>query len=248
MYKKLNIVVISIKSAYDRRLSISNQLNDYILFDAIKGSDFNDCKLINGLELNIGRKPSLGEVGCILSHLEVWNKFYHCDWLIVLEDDALVESNFHKLCSDISSIPADYNPKVYMLGHCQTLKRNLWLQRLKQPLFNTIMIGNFKFGENYAFNMYGSTGYIMNKGALSSLSSVGFPSWLMDDWARWREVTGIKIYHPKIPFIYENVKFSTQTGNIKKVRHNPLANPIFELTAVFVIQFFKFFKKSYFRL
>lgn len=100
---EIDIIVISLADATERRESIAKQLRQFgfkfSFFDAIDGrgkqpQDFEEYDKQNFL-YNYGRPASAGEIGCYLSHLALWR---YCEQLnktlLILEDDAIIEENF----------------------------------------------------------------------------------------------------------------------------------------------------------
>jgi glycosyl transferase family 25 len=99
----MNIFVISLKKAVERRKTVSRELKsqsiDFEFIDAIDGrvkpyplqDRFNEKKFI----AHKGRKVELGELGCYASHMLAWEKVSEIDEpSIVLEDDFFLFDEF----------------------------------------------------------------------------------------------------------------------------------------------------------
>ncbi|NNC77111.1 MAG: hypothetical protein HKN77_04055 [Woeseiaceae bacterium] len=99
----MKIIVISLKSAVERRKSISRQLDatglQYQFLDARDGRE-GAKRFFKGYDdeqflLQTGRQAVPGEIGCYASHVAAWQMCVADDKpLVVLEDDAQIAANF----------------------------------------------------------------------------------------------------------------------------------------------------------
>lgn len=110
--KKLKIYILSLKVRQDRRTRITKSINnderyEIIIFDAIDG---NTLKEKNS-------KLTKGEIGCFLSHCNVWNIKNNDDFFMVLEDDAniILPEMFDSINTIISNTPLDWD--IIFLGY-----------------------------------------------------------------------------------------------------------------------------------
>ena len=101
MRVSLQAVVISLASRQDRREFMAEKLRDFPLewrfFDACsRESAASREESWNGQIRRYGRPLGAGEVGCFNSHLAVMEEFLqgNDDWLLVLEDDVIVDPSF----------------------------------------------------------------------------------------------------------------------------------------------------------
>lgn len=99
----MNVFVISLKKAIDRREAVSQALKsqsiDFEFIDAIDGrvkpyplqKEFNEKKFI----AHRGRTAELGELGCYASHMLAWEKVTEIgEPSVVLEDDFILSKEF----------------------------------------------------------------------------------------------------------------------------------------------------------
>lgn len=109
------IYIINLEKSKDRREFISNQFNnlskkiDYNFFKAVYGkeefnhplfSKYNEKKRF----ARKGHYMSLSQLGCFASHYLLWQKCIELNQgIIVLEDDAIIHSNFLEALEFISS-------------------------------------------------------------------------------------------------------------------------------------------------
>ncbi|ENP8456996.1 TPA: glycosyltransferase family 25 protein [Photobacterium damselae] len=169
----------------------------------------------NVFKLIYGREPKNGEIGCTLSHFEIINEFAndkisHDNYLVILEDDAILESNFRKVIDLIESRNSK-EPEIFLLGLSKTKKENNWVHKIKWPLSNKILIDNNLFGIS-DINHCGTVGYILNKSAASLISKQKNIFWLTDDWKIISNM-GVNVYTPQEPVVYEDLTTQSSIGN-----------------------------------
>ena len=104
----MRIAVISLKTAEDRRHSVSEQLNrlglDFEFFDALDASTPIPSHFVEfdarAYSLNSQRNPLPGEIGCYASHLSLWKRCATSgEPMLILEDD------FEALPGFVEAIP-----------------------------------------------------------------------------------------------------------------------------------------------
>jgi len=93
----MQVHVINLKEAVDRRRSITSQLEKlgvrYELFDAVRGSSLSKEELAEKVDMReVAKYPNwltLNMLGCSLSHLGVYKKIANSsvEWHLILEDD-----------------------------------------------------------------------------------------------------------------------------------------------------------------
>lgn len=232
----IKIVVLSLTDS-PRRNTLSNRLKNlnYEIFNAYSPNGYVDeCVFNEELAfINYGRKLSLGEIGCSVSHKNIIKSFINesdSEWLIVLEDDFLPENCFEGFVVNIAEEKIN-NSTILLLGHSKTEKKTLFLQRLKQPLLEPYEIGGVKFGKNNKINLCGTVGYAINKSAARTIAECNFNFWLADDWSRCLNV-GINVLHPFVPLLYEDLSQVSSIGNdivsLHSFRYKPF-NQILEV-------------------
>lgn len=177
-----------------------------------------------------GRMPNLGEVGCALAHIEAYKIFLSdtSDWLVVLEDDALLDDDFVQFIRHVDTQHSTY-PVSFLLGHSKTKKSNLWVQRLKQPLGGKLKFSTLVFGQNHWVSRcgVGTVGYIINRKAAEILISKHRAYWLADDWKLFENM-GIKVFHPVIPIVWEDLYGRpSSTGNPNQPHHDLFSKKFF---------------------
>lgn len=218
----MNIYIIS-KEASQAFLLLNNELKLHG-FESIfeqgvflaDESEISNLININSFISKYGRFARLGEVGCLLSHRNIYKKelFSKNKWTIVLEDDALIEADFG---DKVRNIISDYQtniPTVIILGCSRLLKSNVPQRKLLFPSVSNKKIGNVKFFKPFKTNKFGTVGYLFNSAAVNILlGNDELPSNLADDWKLY-ESRGIDIWHLRDYVVYEDFQNkNSSTGN-----------------------------------
>lgn len=249
MLSKVKTYVISLnpKSRYFNHFNDLQYYNPFF-YTAVKPNSTSGYNVKKFISLN-GRKVSLGEIGCLKSHIYV-NKLAlrntSSNWSLILEDDALIDYfKLNNLFSKINEINNDF-PIIILLGHSKTKKSNLVIQRLIQPLKNNIVLGDITFGLNKKINRCGTVGYLINDSASEIFLDFHdkFNFYLADDWKELQVYCPeLKLYHPYNPIIYEDLKKPSSTGNNLDVKHNIFSKNIFNVVgAIFKNQIYRLFR------
>jgi len=122
----MNIIVISLKRAADRRERITNQLNtlniDAFIMDAIDALELTDeeknksINLPNGYRFGEIFKP--GEIACTMSHINALKIAKENKWddVIILEDDVILAEDFTKRINFLYKIIPSNWEHIYLSG------------------------------------------------------------------------------------------------------------------------------------
>ncbi len=153
-----------------KKLTDNNNLfSDIEIYDAIDGQLLNIDALDKDLTLKAKytlKEPSsfddirsLGEIGCYLSHTNIWRKIIENNYnnCIIFEDDVIPKKNYNQIIEYINSIPHDYD--IAYLG---------WWSRDNIQNDNSNW---FYTNKNNVPNVLGLYAYVIsNKGAQKLLS------------------------------------------------------------------------------
>lgn len=115
----MKIFVISLKRSEERRTAIKSQFEalniEFEFFDAIDGRAepphplFENYNYFKRLWFTSGKLPSKGELGVYASHYLLWKKCLDLnESIMVLEDDAVIQSIFPSFISPISDKVKEY--------------------------------------------------------------------------------------------------------------------------------------------
>ena len=174
IYNSIITYIINLKTRSDKKINIINELhnsniNNYKIIEAVNGNDLDKSVINNINNDSIERKLRNGEIGCYLSHVNVWNSFLFnesSNYCLILEDDAVFNLQQFKLNNIIDEL-TDLNIDIlYLTDNCDG-----W--------FGESECKNGSFISNDIFNPkrigYGLYGYIINKKAAKYLISKSKP-------------------------------------------------------------------------
>jgi glycosyl transferase family 25 len=161
--KKCPVYVINLDCAKDRMLSMDQQLSaidvNYERIPAIKGNSLTETEINIEYSAALNKKYfradlSLGEIGCYISHKNVWRKMVaeNIEFAVILEDDMIIEKNFIKLFSLTETLKKYDLIKLADNRNHQPKK----ITKLEQPfeLINFTKIPNCATG--YTINLAGA--------------------------------------------------------------------------------------------
>jgi glycosyl transferase family 25 len=123
----MNIIVISLKRAAERREKIVEQLNslfihDAIIMDAVDGKELSEEQLNKTICLSggwrYGEKFMPGEIGCTMSHINALKMARMREWpyVIVLEDDITIAQDFEKRIKLLFKLVSSDWEHIYLSG------------------------------------------------------------------------------------------------------------------------------------
>ncbi len=215
----MRIFVINLPTSVDRRHAIMTQAAqlglEIEILDAINGKDLTE-KQIN--ELTKSHKDSgmtLGEVGCSLSHLSVYQKIAdeNIPLALIMEDDAEISNNIKTIADKIKKINNPDKPNVFLLS-----KVNQYIDTGKKEIFP-------KYSLVKVLDADFSHGYILNTFAARNLINYLQPVWLEAD--KWRFLIERNIVNVRaiIPPIINTSELALQSS-LEDERKNQVARRI----------------------
>jgi len=190
---RLKTYVINLPDAVRRRRLIEAQLVhfpflDVEFFTAVRGADL-AAEEIDRLadhahsERHLGRRLTLSEIGCALSHLEIYGlmESAHVAQAMILEDDAIVSGMLHAFFPRLLAAFRSERPRILLLTPCKYM-----------------INGGRRVDEDYAIRpMYdasSTTGYMINVAAARILRGALLPLYTVaDSWVEIRRSTGMRI-------------------------------------------------------
>ena len=178
----MHIFVVNLPEDNLRRKGIEKQLNslglDFEIFPAIRGKNLTTEETAKHYDAkwfvrNEGRPATPGEIGCSLSHIEIYRqiKAQNLSHALILEDDAWLNPNLPQL---LEAIDLKYSPEqknVFLLT---------WFNALElhnvQPLWSDYRVAELK-------SAYCTHGYVVSKAAADALINALYPvSHTADCW------------------------------------------------------------------
>lgn len=121
----MEIHVINLKEAVDRRKSIESQLQKlkltYSIFEAVRGTALSEKELEELVDMDEVRKypnwltPNM--LGCSLSHMGVYKRMSESfeEWHLVLEDDVVIDSDIEVILKHIEESGSLYKDHLVLL-------------------------------------------------------------------------------------------------------------------------------------
>ncbi len=216
------IKVISLKKSIDRREYIFKQLLKldllYSFEDAIELSSWSD-ELLDAyskkmFELRYNRSPSLGEIGCSISHDVARKKFLQMSnqkTLMVLEDDAKFMCTKKELFSAIKVFKKS-KFDILILGYAKCDDYYEKHTNIINPVYSIERVGRISIGPRYLHSTSGAVGYIIKKNSAKIMSNIQPQSVLADDW-RYFSKLGLKIAHTNPMIVREDTTNLASTLN-----------------------------------
>lgn len=125
--KKVQILVLSLMDTTPenmrRRAEFRKRANvlgiEFAFFPAVNGKSVNHAKYIENGVLRPSHNLSPGQIGCMLSHQQIWQYTIHSgvDCTVVFEDDAILDPDF-KIRFENALREAPYDMDLMYIGHC----------------------------------------------------------------------------------------------------------------------------------
>ncbi|MGH7884798.1 MAG: glycosyltransferase family 25 protein [Thermodesulfobacteriota bacterium] len=197
MKQQISIKIINLERSKARREFIEKQLKrlnlNFEIVKAVDGNDLNENDLKNysrkeALKVN-GRELLSGEIGCVLSHIKVWQQLIEEDLqhVLVLEDDAMIGEMLLKILDLKETYPSDWEYINFVTD---------WkLVPFGNPIYDIYRIASIKGISNR------TCAYLINRKGAEKLISKIYPIRLpVDNFVGKTNMTGLVLYsiHPQV--------------------------------------------------
>jgi glycosyl transferase family 25 len=218
----MDIFVISLSDASDRRVFMSDQLNKlgmaFEFVDAVRGKDrFEDPELFDrekALRTEF-RNLTPGEVGCALSHQKIYDLILErgLAHALVMEDDAILSPDLTEVLNRLEGhiFPND----LITLERCDVYSR-----KSIEPLYKGYSIVSpmmVKYGSNSQ-----SAGYIITKEAARKIREINRPVFTpADSWGLYRHIINFRGVIPTLTLVRQNVSFACTTQDYQRSEFTP---------------------------
>jgi len=218
----MQIHVINLKEAVERRKSITSQLKKlrlrYEIFEAVRGSSLSEKELAEKVDMQeVAKYPNWltpNMLGCSLSHLGVYKRIAESgtDWHLVLEDDVELDSNIVRFI-DLFEKTGDRFQSHIILLYGIVMSGNLKLY--KEPLFEE---SGRKVHKVLSDQHVGSTGaYLIHKQtAIKMLKNNPLVKVAPDTWHFFRDQGSFEQLNWVYPFLSKPAFFESTIGYVKK--------------------------------
>lgn len=218
----MQIFVISLSAAADRRAFISEQLGraglHFEFVDAVWGKDhyedraFYDREKALRIEL---RNLTPGEVGCALSHQKVYDliEARGIPYALVMEDDAWVSPDLPEV---LSLLEGRLKPNdLVQLERCDVHSR-----KGMEPLckgYSLVKPTMVKYG-----SMCQSAGYVITREAAARIKAINSPVYVpADSWGQYVGIVNFRGIVPTLTLVKQNVSFECTTQDYQRSEFTP---------------------------
>ncbi|RIY33587.1 hypothetical protein CJP74_01600 [Psittacicella melopsittaci] len=257
---KVRKFVISLPQSKDRLEAFMAQENcaDFELFPAVYGKELSDEQVYARFDTQMfyhayDRAMTPGEIGCTLSHWEIYQKVLQDpsiaddDWVLVCEDDSKFNPNWYQRLNSILHYLATHPERATTFVQCNNnallQDRPLSLEELLEVTYFNLEAKNhvvLSKQQNlffpHAVVSYGSSNYLFKKSLLKTqlFQSLTRPYWVADDFPRFFEFVPDSYAYASPMLSYQNVEEFTSVIEderelaIKNKRQRLMSVPIYE--------------------
>ncbi|OOF41770.1 Lsg locus protein 4 [Rodentibacter mrazii] len=239
----MNKYLISLDKDEQRRALFFSQPDtaDFCVFSAINTMQREWEELAQQFDLAqfercYGRKVTKGEIGCTLSHLEVYRLIVEDesvaddDYALVCEDDALFAPNFQQnltaLLSQNNAMP------IVLIGQSKIAQFNDIELEINYPTTFSFLChkaGDVAYAYPYKSYFAGTVGYLIKKSAARAflkLLEQGKPFWLADDFLLFETRFALPNQVVRPLMVIENPKLVSNLEAIRGSQANNLAKKL----------------------
>ncbi len=182
---------------------------EYEFFDAVRGTDAICKRELYDRERAVrseNRELRPGEIGCALSHSEVYAAIAERDapWALVLEDDAILHHDLPSVLSRLESGILEQGDMVF-LERCDYTR----------PLSAKKLIGDFRIAEPImvrAGSTAQSAGYVVTRKAAEAIKALNCPvHFPADSWGYYKGLVRFRGIQPTLTLIRQDAAFGSST-------------------------------------
>ena len=133
---KVSIFVISMTKSIDRRQKMSKLLNniEFTFLDAVDGKANMDeaTSFLKNRYLSIESELNQGEMGCLLSHVSLWEKMKkdNISCSLIMEDDVIISYSINKIMDLVNNDHLKDFDVIYV-GHCLSKKTGAFVDAIQ---------------------------------------------------------------------------------------------------------------------
>lgn len=177
---KVNSFIINLESDYSRRIAMKRRIQNTPFenaqfFGGISGKILPEDIRENMFDIRkfreiFGSNASAGEIGCALSHFELWKKISELDgYFYILEDDIHLGDNWEFIIDYVDRRLISSLPRIVLLTH-----RFEYYNRSKIDINGVVSVR--------PHNAWGTICYAINSSAARCLVNLGRPHYVADSW------------------------------------------------------------------
>lgn len=219
------IFIISLRNS-PRRKIIARRLHGlglkFEFFDAINGKELSENQLNNvDYEFNklyLREKLTLGEIGCALSHISLYEKMVNenIEEMLILEDDAIVSQEFEKIVLDIlNKVPS--RKEIIFLEHGKAK-----FHYITRKLVDNYRLVRYRYpSKKSKRSITRTTAYIINLSGAKKLLQYSNPIKMPSDYLTGLiQLTKIHAYGVEPPCVFRGLDSDSEIDAIEYRNNN----------------------------
>lgn len=191
----MKVFVVNLKNAVEKRHHMEAQfqklgIQNYEFFEAINGAELTPEFIADNVHDYPNCALTLGEIGCALSHLEIYKKItnQHLPMAVILEDDIVLPADFQLFLESLPAMMNGSTSKVISLGGANKITLRKAYSSFKE------------FREYTAVTAFGTYAYAINLAAATVLSAQLLPiKYEADMFMHFRENGWLNQFHILYP-------------------------------------------------
>jgi glycosyl transferase family 25 len=224
---QIPVYIINLKRSVERRNCIVDHLTglgvDFQIIEAVDGSAISDAEMLDRNKTGIWKDGSRtrymfkGDIGCVLSHLKIYQKMIDegIGTVCILEDDIECRKELRDFLNTENLMTSEWD-LLYLGHHTQYSEKEAWSIKKEK-----LRIGGFSLGEPVELPR-GSYGYLIKKEAAEKIMRNVYPVRMSQDcYIGNSPAIGIRVRllsPPVISHIYSLESTISQNENVVYTR------------------------------
>lgn len=183
----MKIFVINLARSTERRKCIEQQLSllnlEYEIVEAVDGSELSYTDILRETR-PLNYALSCGEVGCALSHINIYRRiaFENIPMALILEDDALIDHITVEAMSEIEQRNISFPTVTLLTEGAKYIDKPLHKSEKKKHFIYEVLEAAC------------SHGYVINNSAACRMANFLYPVWMVaDKWQVLKEYSVCKV-------------------------------------------------------
>ncbi|MBD8129236.1 glycosyltransferase family 25 protein [Pantoea agglomerans] len=207
----MKVFVINLARSTERRASMEQQLSllnlDYEIVEAVDGSQLSYTDIMRETK-PLNYALSCGEVGCALSHINIYRRMAaeSTPLALILEDDALIDSDTVDALNEIESLNINIPTVTLLTEGAKYINKPLHgSQEKKHAIYKVLEAAC-------------SHGYVVNHSAAKKLAEFLYPVWMVAD--KWQVLNEYSVCNVEVvipPVIGKTAHADSSTIQIDEI-------------------------------
>ena len=242
----MRIFIVNLEKDIEKKEKVLSYLNNFNLtaevIPAVYGKNLSKQDLQDKVYDYPNCALTLGEIGCALSHLNIYRKVIkeNIPLALILEDDAFIKKDIRPFLNCLEKIDRTKQANVYLLSYITDYYPLSKRETSQGPLYKM-------------YRGYSAFGYVINKEAAKRLAALQTPlKFEADMWEYFKLLCDINIYAAIPDLIYDNDEqklnsnLEQERDKLKQKRKEYRKKLILKLFPSFIIK--KFIYRTFFHL